>query len=286
MAKARLVSVALALATVVAVSGCGGSGSSTPPVPTIQAARTFALAGFRPSTPIAAGRPVMLSFAVRQPDGRLLTRYRRGSGPHTGVHLIMVRDDLDVIIHRHPPVGPGGRLNERVVFPEPGRYRVVIDLYPNLPGPQRNFQLFRTITVRGAYRPRPLPPFAAAETVDGYRFQLHGRPHLKAIEAGFLTVTVTDPAGKPARFESWYGALAHAIFFRQGSLDYFHTHVCAPGANGCASVLGGASVSGTTSTPGRLRVGVLVPLAGTWRLFLQCMVNGRILTAPFTLEVT
>jgi hypothetical protein len=34
-----------------------------------------------------------------------------------------------------------------------------------------------------------------------------------------------------------------------------------------------------------LRVGVLVPLAGTWRLFLQCKVNGRVLTAPFTLDV-
>jgi hypothetical protein len=30
---------------------------------------------------------------------------------------------------------------------------------------------------------------------------------------------------------------------------------------------------------------VLVPVAGTWRLFLQCQVEGRILTAPFTLKV-
>jgi hypothetical protein len=30
---------------------------------------------------------------------------------------------------------------------------------------------------------------------------------------------------------------------------------------------------------------VLVPVSGTWRLFLQTKVDGRILTAPFTLEV-
>jgi hypothetical protein len=100
-----------------------------------------------------------------------------------------------------------------------------------------------------------------------------------------LTITVTDPNGRPARFTPWFGALAHAIFFREGSLVYFHTHVCAPGASGCTSAIGSTTVTGSSSTPGKLNVGVLVPVPGTWRLFLQCRVNGHILTAPFTLDV-
>jgi hypothetical protein len=44
-------------------------------------------------------------------------------------------------------------------------------------------------------------------------------------------------------------------------------------------------VTGRSITPGKLTVGVLVPVAGTWRLFLQCKVDGHILTAPFTLRV-
>jgi hypothetical protein len=100
-----------------------------------------------------------------------------------------------------------------------------------------------------------------------------------------LSFTVTGPGGSAARFTTWYGALAHAIFFRAGSLDYFHTHVCAPRATGCTSVLAGAKVTGSSSKPGELRVGVLVPVPGTWRLFLQCRVDGRVLTAPFTLRV-
>ena len=114
---------------------------------------------------------------------------------------------------------------------------------------------------------------------------LHDHPTLHAIQAGALTITVTDPSWKPAEFTPWFGALAHAIFFRQGTLDYFHTHVCAPGASGCTSFLGAAKGSGSSSTPGKLNVGVLVPVAGTWRLFLQCKANGRVLTAPFTLAV-
>jgi hypothetical protein len=269
---------------VAVLAGCGGGGS-TPSI-TVPAAHVYHLSGFTPARPVQAGKPTTVSFTVVQPDGTPLTQFKRGSGPHTGVHLIIVRRDLGLIIHLHPPVGPGGRIADSIVFPEPGPYRVVIDLYPKTSGLQPNFQLFSTLTVAGGYTPRALPPFRGSETVDGYRFALHGTPHLAAIVPSLLDFTVTAPNGKPAQFTPWFGALAHAIFFRLGSLDYFHTHVCAPGASGCSSVLGGARVTGTSATPGRLKVGVLVPVSGTWRLFLQCKVNGAVVTAPFTLHVS
>jgi len=277
-----------AVAVVVAVAGlagCGGSGSSQPQLPTIQAARTFELSGFEPAAPVAPGKPVTLAFTIRQPNGQPLTRYRHGSGPHNGVHVIVVSTDLSTIIHNHPPVAPNGRISEQIVLPKPGAYRVVVDAYPRLSGPLRNFQLFGTLHATGTPHPTPLPPFKATDVVDGYRISLEGKPNLHAIQAALITATVTDPQGRPVRFTPWYGALAHAIFFRRGSLDYFHTHVCAPNASGCASVLGGASVSGTSSTPGKLHIGVLVPVAGVWRLFLQTKLGGRVLTAPFTLTV-
>jgi hypothetical protein len=263
------------------LAGCGGS-SSSPQVPTVQAARTFKLANFAPWAAVKAGKPTTVSFAIDQPDGKPLTNYRRGTGPHTGVHLILVSDDLSTLVHRHPPVGADGKLSQRLVLPRPGRYRVVVDAYPQ---GQPNFQLFRSIDVAGRASPQPLPPATRSADADGFRVTLHGNPRLRAIQPGFLNISVTDPQGKPARFTPWYGALAHAIFVRAGTLDYFHTHVCAPGASGCTSSLGGASVSGRSTTPGKLRVGVLVPVAGTWRLFLQTRANGRVITVPFTLEV-
>jgi hypothetical protein len=273
------------LAGVLALAGCGGGSSSSPPAITVGAARTFHLAGFTPTAPVRAGNPTTVSFTIVQPSGQPLTAFKRGAGPHTGVHLIVVRRDLAVIIHDHPPVGANGKITDRIVFPSPGPYRVVIDAYPAQPIPQPNFQLFTTLRVAGAYRPQPLPPLQTTQTVDGFHFTLHGRPHLVAIQAAFLNFTVTGPDGKPAAFTPWFGALAHAIFFRAGSLDYFHTHVCAPGAVGCTSILGPARVTGSSSTPGKLTVGVLVPVAGTWRLFLQCRVDGKVVTAPFTLHV-
>jgi hypothetical protein len=263
------------------LSGCGSSSGGQIE---IGAAKTYHLARFSPQQ-FAAGRPQQLSFTIEQPSGAPLTKYRTGPGPHTGVHLIIVRSDLGAIVHQHPPIGADGRITQAVTLPTPGRYRVVVDTYPALSGPLRNFQLFRSITARGKYVPQPLPPFSPNVTVDGYRFTLHKPPPLQAIKPAFLQLSVTRPDGSPATFRPWFGALAHAIFFRSGSLDYFHTHVCTAGMTGCTSVLGPTQVTGTATRPGQLRVGVLLPVSGTWRLFLQCKVDGRILTAPFTLKV-
>jgi hypothetical protein len=254
-------------------------------VPTIGAARRYHLAGFEPTVTVPPGKRIVVAFTIDQPSGTALVSYRRGPGPHTGVHLIIVRDDLAVIIHRHPKVAADGTIRQPLVLPAPGRYRVLVDAYPNVSGVQANFQLFGSLRAAGAYHPKPLPPFRPTIVVDRYRVALHGASHLHAVQASLMTATVTDSSGRPARFVPWYGALAHAIFFRQHTLDYFHTHVCAPFATGCTSFLGGASVTGRSSAPGVLHVGVLVPVPGKWRLFLQFRPGARVVTAPFTLTV-
>jgi hypothetical protein len=268
----------------VVLTGCGSSGSTLPP-PQVAPARVFGLSGFQPTTAVLPGRPTTISFTVQQPSGKPLTSYKTGPGPHTGVHLILVRDDLAYIIHQHPLVGAGGTLHQTVTFPAPGPYKVLVDIYPNIPGGQPNFQLFQTITVAGPYHPQPLPPFRAHQVIDGYHIDMRGHPALHAIQAQFIHVDVTDAQGHKVNFVPWFGALAHAIFFHQGSLDYFHTHVCSPGAPNCSSLLGAAKVAGTTTAPGKLTLGVLLPVSGTWRLFLQMKLGGLIVTAPYTLQV-
>jgi hypothetical protein len=286
----RLGSIALAAAAVASaaaiLAGCGGSSGGAVTIPKVGAARQFTLAGFQPQSAIAPGRPTTISFTVQMPDGRPLTSYKTGGGPHTGVHLIIVRDDLAYIIHQHPPVGPDGSLKQTVTFPAPGPYRVLVDVYPNLRGVLPNFQLFTTINVAGPYRPAPLGPFKADQVIDGYHIDMQGHPSLHAIQAQFVNVNVLDPQGRKVTFVPWFGALAHAIFFHQGSLDYFHTHVCGANAPNCASVLGATRITGHATAPGKLTLGVLLPVPGTWRLFLQMKLGGRIVTAPYTLNVS
>lgn len=280
------IKLASSVVAAVVLAGCGGSGTPVT-APTIAPAKVFSLAGFQPTTPIIAGRPTTVGFTVRLPSGRPLTTYRTGPGPHTGVHLIIVRDDLAYIVHQHPPVAPDGLLRQTVTLPAPGPYKVLVDIYPDLPGGQPNFQLSRTVTVAGAYHPRPLPRFKANQTIDGYHIDMQPHPALHAIQAEFVNVEVTDPHGRKVTFVPWFGALAHAIFFHQGSLDYFHSHVCAPNAPNCGTLAGVTStrVTGRSTAPGKLTLGVLLPEPGTWRLFLQMKLGGRIVTAPYTLRL-
>ncbi len=288
----RLAWVLLAAVAATLLAGCGASGPTTVNVPRVAPAQTFSLGAFAPAGRIAARRPTTMSFDIRLPSGRPLTHYKTGSGPHTGVHLILVRTDLATIIHEHPPIAANGMLRQQVTFPAPGSYHVLVDAYPDVAGEPPNFQLTRTVEVAGAYRPARLPPFHADEVIDGYHFHMDGvggsgGPAIHAIQAQFLHVDITGPGGRPVHLTPWFGALAHAIFFREGSLDYFHTHVCAPDAPNCGSLPGVAAsrVSGRTTAPGKITLGVLLPVSGTWRLFVQLRQHGRVITAPFTLHV-
>jgi len=270
------------------LAGCGSSstGGGGVTVPKVQPAAQFALANFTPTGTVKPGNAVTVSFSIKMPDGKTLTSFRGGPGPHTGVHLIIVRDDLGEIIHQHPPVEPSGVFTQRVTFPAPGPYKVLVDIYPKLPGVLPNFQLFDNINVKGAYHPIKLPPYTPNLDIDGYHFHMLPHPAVHAIQAQFLRIDVTTPQGKPVTFVPWFGALAHAIFFHQGSLDYFHTHICAPNAPNCGT-LAGVPITRVTghATPGKLTVGVLLALPGTWRLFLQMRQGSKIITAPYTLSV-
>jgi hypothetical protein len=275
--------VTLAGATVVA--GCGSGGSSTGL--TVLPARTFSLDGFQPSGSIQPGRRTLISFTIRTPSGKPLTHYKTCCDPHAGVDLLVVRSDDSHVQYIDADAEPNGRVSVPVVFPTAGRYRIVVDAYPQGTGPTTpfNFQLFKWMTVRGSYRPQPLPPYQSTQVADGYRFQMQGNPQLKAIQPGFLVLHVTDPNGQKAHFTTWRGALAHAIFFHQGSLAYSHTHICKPDAIYCFSALGSVRVTGKSTAPGILKAGVLLPESGTWRLFLLTYLGGHLLAVPFTLHV-
>ena len=237
---ARRALVLGALLATLGLAGCGGSGSGSVSVPSVAPARTYSLQNFQPAGPVVPGRPTTVSFTIQQPSGKTLTAYRPCCEPHAGVDLIIVRSDDSHVQYDDSDIGSGGQVSQPVVFPTAGRYRVIIDAYPAHTNPDQpiNFQLFTWVNVQGAYHRQPVPAYTASEAIDGYHFQIQGHPSLKAIEATFLTIKVTDPNGQKAVFGTWRGALAHAIFIHQGSLDYFHTHVCSPGAIYCTSVLG------------------------------------------------
>jgi hypothetical protein len=272
--------IVLGLATT-ACGGGGGGGAIS--VPTIAPAREYTLAWQSAKTLPKPGTTTV-RFAVRTPDGKILSKFRTGPGPHTGVHLIIVRDDLSSIIHLHPPIPPSGRLAISVTLPRAGRYHVLVDVYPADNSGPRNFQLTRDIQVGKGDAQTPLPAYTPVVHTGGLTFRVTQLPKLKLAQPGSMIVNVTDAQGKPVHFKPFYGALAHAIFFSVGSLNYFHSHICGNDP-ACTAGFGTPATTGHSTKPGKLELGVLLPATGRWRLFLQVLWDGKLVTAPFTLRV-
>ncbi len=274
---AALIALALALAA------CGGGGGGALSAPTVAPAREYSLAWMSAKSLAKPGRTTM-RFAVRTPGGAILTKFRTGPGPHTGVHLIIVRDDLSSIIHEHPAIPPSGRLALPVTLPRAGRYHVLVDVYPAGSSGLRNFQLTRELQVGSSNVQTPLPAYAPVVHTAGLTFRVAQLPTLRLAQPASLIVNVTDAHGKPVHFKPFYGALAHAIFFSAGSLNYFHSHICGNDP-ACTAGFGTPATTGHSTKPGRLELGVLLPATGRWRLFLQVLWHGKLVTAPFTLRV-
>jgi hypothetical protein len=278
----RLQRPAALVALAFAAAACG-SGGGSPAVPTVAPAREYTLDWRAPKT-LARPGTTTLHFAVRTPDGKILTKFRTGAGPHTGVHLIIVRDDLSTIIHKHPPIPASGRLALAVTLPRAGRYHVLVDVYPAASTGPRNFQLTHDLQVGTTDVKAPLPAYAPVVRTGGLTFRVAKLPVLRLAEPATMVVNVTDASGKPVAFTPFYGALAHAIFFRAGTLDYFHSHICGSDP-ACSAGFGTPATTGHSTKPGRLELGVLLPATGRWRLFLQVTHAGKLITAPFTLRV-
>ena len=107
-----------------AAAACSGSDSAVISVPPGQKAHVYHVSGFTPSAPVAPGKPTTVSFTIIQPNGKALTHYATGAGPHVGVHLIFVRTDLSAIVHLHPPIAADGKITQQVTFPASGPWQL------------------------------------------------------------------------------------------------------------------------------------------------------------------
>jgi hypothetical protein len=184
------------------------------------------------------------------------------------LHLIVVRKDLVGFQHVHPVLDSSGTWQVPVDLSRAGDYRVFADFTP-AGGPA--VTLGANLQVPGEYDPQPLPPVAAASTVDGYTVTLSGTP--KANEPTMLTLTVSRN-GKPVTdLQPYLGAYGHLVALRAADLGYLHVHPMGE--------------PGDRVTPAGPEIGfhATFPSAGDYRLFLDFQHAGVVRTAAFTVSV-
>jgi hypothetical protein len=206
---------------------------------------TFAVTGTSPFT-----------FHIQGPDGRPVTRFALVH--ERPLHLIVVRRDLTGYQHVHPTMAPDGTWTVALALPGPGPYRAYADFAAlDAAGRQNAVVLGADLPASGAV-PRPVP------ADDG----------LTVRHEGSLTVGVAEPLlfrvtrnGAPVTVQPYLGAYGHLTMLRPGDLAYLHIHPEPGLADGAA------------------RFWVAAPSAGTFRMYLDYQVDGRVHTAEFTVTV-
>jgi hypothetical protein len=161
-------------------------------------------------------------------------------------HLLVVRRDLQGFQHLHPVLGPDGVWTATLDRPiEAGAWRAVLETEPSGGGV---LVMGIDLLVGGEAAPVAVPPPSNVAIVDGLTITRQGL---------WFTVTPSDS------LQPWYGQSAHLVAFREGDLAYAHLHP----AN---DVAGDYRFSGSLPGP------------GTYRLFLQFLADGELVTAAFT----
>ena len=161
-------------------------------------------------------------------------------------HLLVVRRDLQGFQHLHPVLGADGVWTATLDRPiEAGAWRAVLETEPSGGGV---LVMGIDLLVGGEAAPVAVPPPSNVAIVDGLTITREG-----------LWFTVTPSDSLPP----WYGQSAHLVAFREGDLAYAHLHP----AN---DVAGDYRFSGSLPGP------------GTYRLFLQFLADGELVTAAFT----
>lgn len=199
-------------------------------------------------------------FRIVDGDGRAAHDFDVEGGVR--LHLIVVRRDFAGYTHLHPRLQADGSWLVPLRFGSAGVYRAFADFEHD----GKKIVLGRDLFVAGAMTPLRLPAATPVTRAGGYRVQL-AAPELRAGKAATLRFTITR-AGEPVRrFEPYVGMRGHLVALHDGDLAYSHVHPL------------------DDTTPGRIAFETRLTAPGSYRVFLQFKVAGRVVTAPFTIEV-
>lgn len=240
----------------------GGHGGGEPAAHAPQPVRGLAVAddGLRLdlATPqLEPGAAGTLRFRILGADGRAVRGFDLEH--ERRMHVIVVRRDLTSFSHLHPQMAPDGTWSVPLRIDDPGTYRVLADF--SRAGTAHT--LGADLRVSGDATLGALPaPAPTADAGDGLRVT-RTSPAPRAGRETQLRFTATQD-GRPVTPEPHLGARGHLVALREGDLAFLHVHPAAQD---------GASFAVTFPSP------------GSYRLFLQLRVDGRVRTAAFTLEV-
>jgi|GEM_PF-1763291 YHS domain-containing protein len=261
----------------------------------IRLAETLANSGgqeyavtIQPSKSPIAGKPTELVIGVRYAKtGKIVSDFELTH--EKLLHLVMTTEDLAWFEHQHPVRDKDGLFRLTWTFPRAGKYRLYTDFTP-ADGDNQVKQT--TLTVQGnPTKSVPLKPDTQwTRQVGEYEVSLEIQPGvpLVAEKAAVLTYTIRDKAGNLLTdMQPFIGSMGHLMAIHSKG-ELLHTHVLHGNPQQQTVQEGNITITPemTTTTGPRFSFKVTLPESGTYRLWAQFMRQNRVLTVPFTVNVT
>jgi len=195
-------------------------------------------------------------------------------------HLFLISRDFRFYEHLHPKQQSDGSFTIETTLPEAGRYEIFCDLLPSGGTPQ---VIHRTlVTVDPPHTDHDAeahlePDHPLIRSADGIRFRLTLDPARPV--AGQPTLLkydlVSEETGLPVRdLQPYLGAWGHAVTLREDATGFLHSHAMGHAPSAAARRDSRVSFVTFFARPGRHRI---------WSQFQR---HGRVITVPFTVDVS
>lgn len=220
------------------------------------------------------------------------------------LHLLIASQDLSWFNHLHPAYKGNGTFELQTIIPHAGQYRLYADYKPKEREGEVGQQSF---TVSG---PKPLPavsklvpnklngawmtrtvrsgPEGHPEKLTGPSYQVALMPMPAKPQAGkdvMLHFQVRDAKGKPLpKLERYLGAMGHLVLLSSDGNTYLHTHPM-EGGHGSHSSHSNAASNNKAKGGSDVMFHTSFPKAGLYKAWGQFQHGGKIITAPFVLNV-
>lgn len=184
------------------------------------------------------------------------------------MHLIVLRDDVTQFQHLHPEY-QNGRWTVKATIPQQGGYNVYVEVSPK----EESQTILRVpVTIGGKTAQSQFPAVTSNLTAnqDGIQVKLVTPNPLKTQEHSTLKFTLTRNGQPLTQIEPYLGAFGHVVVTRHGDpADYLHAH----------------PITETKPTNGEVEFESEFPAKGTYTIYAQFQVSGKVLTFPITLAV-
>jgi Cu+-exporting ATPase len=239
------------------------------------------------------GNPVELSYTVRDEEGgEPLTDLPLDH--ERPMHTILIGSDLQSFAHIHPKVRDDGSYRVRTTPPDAGNYNIYTEF---VRGGEKVLDR-RELAVGnpyggGADGAAALAPDLSPKTVEGTTVALDTPETIRADEAVHLDFRVTEDGEPVTDLSPYLGAAAHVAIVSEDGEEFAHGHGEAKEQEEAAGAGGppedGGQGNGDHGVPEAFGPAVRADHAfegpGLYKLWAQFERDGRVITAPFVVEV-